>query len=271
MPHREKIGVYVIEQRGTGRYYIGSTYRIYRRWGEHRKLLDRGKHHSPFLQHAWEKYGADAFEFYVLEECSQDELLIKEQEYIDAFKPEFNVNPTAGSRLGSKSRPETVAKQTATIRATLAARTHCPAGHEYTPENTALYQKARICRECARQLARKRQAGFTPEERARQNAYFAERYQARKDVDRDKRAAYAAAHKVELAERARQRRERLKAEETPEQHAARLEKARERYYANIEAKRESSRLAAVRYRERYPERARASQSAYLARKKELSR
>ncbi len=211
MPHREKIGVYVIEQRGTGRYYIGSTYRIYRRWGEHRKLLDKGKHHSPFLQHAWDKYGSDAFEFYVLEECSQDELLAREQEYIDAFRPEFNVLPTAGSRLGSKDRPDTVDKKAASQRARLSVITHCPAGHEYTPENTALYQKARTCRECARQLTRKRVAGFTPEERARQLAYFAERYQARKDVDRDRRAAYIATHKAEKSEYDRKRCERLKA------------------------------------------------------------
>ena len=34
--------------------------------------------------------------------------------------------------------------------------THCPYGHEYTAENTALYQGARICRECYRRRGRER-------------------------------------------------------------------------------------------------------------------
>lgn len=33
------------------------------------------------------------------------------------------------------------------------ARTHCPQGHEYTPENTRTYKTSRKCRECARILA----------------------------------------------------------------------------------------------------------------------
>lgn len=37
-----------------------------------------------------------------------------------------------------------------TIAAAAAQRTHCPAGHEYTPENTRINRGSRICRECAR-------------------------------------------------------------------------------------------------------------------------
>lgn len=32
----------------------------------------------------------------------------------------------------------------------LADRTHCPSGHEYTPENTRIYRSMRYCRECMR-------------------------------------------------------------------------------------------------------------------------
>lgn len=38
----------------------------------------------------------------------------------------------------------------------LASRTHCPRGHEYTPENTCLDQGKRSCRECRRAAGRRR-------------------------------------------------------------------------------------------------------------------
>lgn len=36
------------------------------------------------------------------------------------------------------------------VRRANAAITHCPAGHEYTPENTYVYKKGRTCRTCRR-------------------------------------------------------------------------------------------------------------------------
>lgn len=38
----------------------------------------------------------------------------------------------------------------------MAAKTHCPKGHEYTPENTRKYGRGRWCRECARIRSRTR-------------------------------------------------------------------------------------------------------------------
>ena len=35
----------------------------------------------------------------------------------------------------------------------MSSRTHCPQGHEYTPENTYLYRNTRTCRICAREKA----------------------------------------------------------------------------------------------------------------------
>ena len=40
--------------------------------------------------------------------------------------------------------------------ATNAAKTHCPKGHEYTPENTYVRKRMRSCRECKRQKDRER-------------------------------------------------------------------------------------------------------------------
>ena len=81
---KEKIcGVYKIENSVNGKYYIGSSNNIYRRWKEHIKLLNRNNHHSPHLQFAWNKYGEKNFKFSILEECDEEILLEKEQFYID--------------------------------------------------------------------------------------------------------------------------------------------------------------------------------------------
>lgn len=44
------------------------------------------------------------------------------------------------------------------LRGEPANRTHCPAGHEYTPANTHLWNSKRKCRECGRVRAASRRA-----------------------------------------------------------------------------------------------------------------
>lgn len=47
--------------------------------------------------------------------------------------------------------------------AELARVTHCPQGHEYTPENTCVSNGSRYCRTCARDKRRKKaEAALTP-------------------------------------------------------------------------------------------------------------
>ena len=57
---------------------------------------------SIILQHAIDKYGLSNFSIQILEYCDQSILLEREQFYFDLFSPEYNINPTAGSRLGAK-------------------------------------------------------------------------------------------------------------------------------------------------------------------------
>jgi len=93
-------GIYIIEHKGSARAYVGQSCAIKRRWSAHISLLRKGSHHSPHLQHCWNKYGEDSFDFVVLELCSPDKLTVREQFYIDVLTPSFNVAPSAGSRAG---------------------------------------------------------------------------------------------------------------------------------------------------------------------------
>lgn len=103
-------GVYEIRNLTNGNCYIGSAENIRTRWNRHISLLRAGKHHSQYLQSAWNKYGENAFSFFVLEQCGKEKLVSLEQEYINNRTPEYNMCPIAGSCLGIKRKIETRTK-----------------------------------------------------------------------------------------------------------------------------------------------------------------
>lgn len=81
-------GIYGIFNTGKQSVYIGSSNNIYKRWIEHRSLLNNNKHHCSHLQNAWNKYGGDAFEFRILESpnVSREELFECEQKWYDDYR-----------------------------------------------------------------------------------------------------------------------------------------------------------------------------------------
>lgn len=86
-------GVYSITNKNNSCVYIGSTSNsIKRRWGAHKSMLNNGKHHNKHLQHAWDKYGADAFEFLVLDDVTgKSSVTEHEQTWLDFHRMNGNV------------------------------------------------------------------------------------------------------------------------------------------------------------------------------------
>lgn len=96
-------GIYEIVCTPTGRRYVGSAAVSFaRRWDNHKSELRRGVHKNRYMQRSWAKYGAGAFEFRVVERCSPEKVIVREQHYIDTTAPEFNVVLVAGSTRGFK-------------------------------------------------------------------------------------------------------------------------------------------------------------------------
>ena len=91
-------GIYCITNIINGHLYIGSSINITKRWATHRDRLRRKIHHSKYFERAWHKHGENAFVFNILEELRgvNEVLHQREQEYIDLFKPKYNVSLTAG-------------------------------------------------------------------------------------------------------------------------------------------------------------------------------
>lgn len=111
-------GIYVIENTVNGRRYIGSAVNIDKRWKEHRRQLSEGRHHSRFMQREWSKRGQEAFVFRVLLLCDRANLLWYEQALLDAWQPEYNTAPTAGSQLGLKMTDAAKAKMSSAAKRT---------------------------------------------------------------------------------------------------------------------------------------------------------
>ena len=62
------IGIYKITKKENGKSYIGQSNDIERRFSEHKTKID-----IP-IEIAIKKYGADAFDFEVIEECETSQL-----------------------------------------------------------------------------------------------------------------------------------------------------------------------------------------------------
>ena len=107
-----KSGIYKITSTNTAHFYIGSSHNLSKRKSDHFSLLKRKQHPNKYLQRVFDKYQDLSFE--VIEECTTDLLIVREQHYIDTLKPKYNLRPVAESNRGW-SMPEE-ARQKISIR-----------------------------------------------------------------------------------------------------------------------------------------------------------
>lgn len=97
--------IYKISCSANPKLYIGSTVSPAKRKSEHFKKLRLNLHHCKPLQAAFNKYGEAAFEFAIMESflyVAKEDILRKEQHYLDLPHRLFNTFKTAGSPLGTK-------------------------------------------------------------------------------------------------------------------------------------------------------------------------
>jgi len=109
---KKSSGVYQIRNKENGKRYIGSSGNVSKRLYEHKRTLQKGKHHNCHLQRAFDKYGLGKFVFEVLEYVLPEKTCLeaREQYFLGKYSPEYNMNSDATSTLGYKQSEETVEK-----------------------------------------------------------------------------------------------------------------------------------------------------------------
>jgi group I intron endonuclease len=95
-----KTGIYKILNIITNKFYIGSACHFYNRKSKHLGMLRRGLHNNKHLQNSYNKYGEKVFKFFLIEECPKDQLIIREQWYLDTLKPYYNICTIVEGRWG---------------------------------------------------------------------------------------------------------------------------------------------------------------------------
>ena len=109
--------IYAIVNNVTRDMYVGSAVVVNRRWSAHRRDLVKHSHYNTRLQRAYDKYGADAFDWEIIQFVdNKSELIAREQFWMNFFAPVYNGRPIANSPLGTKHSAETRAKMSAAAK-----------------------------------------------------------------------------------------------------------------------------------------------------------
>lgn len=130
----------------TDHFYVGSALKPKRRRWEHWDMLNKKMHHCAALQSAWNTYGADAFEFEILEEV-QDETAVRSIEDIYlcryAGTPEC-YNTAKSTKIAVTLQPEVSSKISASLKRYYAKNPHPRLGAGMSEETKAKIRANRV-------------------------------------------------------------------------------------------------------------------------------
>ncbi len=108
-------GIYCIENLVNGKKYIGLSINIEDRWYVHKTTLRGNYHDNSYLQNAWNKYGENNFEFWIIEKCGKNETILKKKEmhyirFYNSFAHDknggYNLSRGGDRNFGYKLTPE---------------------------------------------------------------------------------------------------------------------------------------------------------------------
>ena len=109
--NQNKIGVYCWTNLNSKKCYIGTSSDLSIRISWYYRLYNINKKAGvSFISRALLIYGYSGFRLDILEYCNIEQLIGREQYYIDLINPEYNILRVAGSFLGHKHSGASLAK-----------------------------------------------------------------------------------------------------------------------------------------------------------------
>lgn len=100
--NKGKSGVYMWVNTINNKRYLGSSTDLQRRFSAYFSVAYLTKYNTSMIHRALLKYGYSNFSLHILEYCNKEDLIAREQYYLDLYKPEYNVLKVAGSSFGWK-------------------------------------------------------------------------------------------------------------------------------------------------------------------------
>lgn len=118
-------GIYKIVNLKNGKFYVGSSKNIIRRFYIHKSALKNNRHHCIYLQRSWNKHGEQTFAFEILKEMdhpTEEQLFTEELDHINRLLPQYNVGGVSGGDNITKNpnRDDIIKRMTTTLRAQVA-------------------------------------------------------------------------------------------------------------------------------------------------------
>jgi group I intron endonuclease len=129
----------------NGNSYVGSSSSLTSRLQNYYNynFISNPKHNMPIYR-ALLSYGYSNFKLEILEYCNKDEVITREQYYLDLLLPEYNILKTAANRLGSKHSESTKEKikNSHKLRLELSEKAHHRLGSSHSEESKAIMREA---------------------------------------------------------------------------------------------------------------------------------
>ena len=102
---KKTIGIYSITHIATGKQYVGQSVNVFERWKQH----STPRKNASGIKGAIMKWGIDAFEFKVLEECNKEDLNDRESFWIETLR---TLAPDGYNLTSGGDSPKTVSDET---------------------------------------------------------------------------------------------------------------------------------------------------------------
>ena len=148
LENKDRSGIYKWENKISGEFYIGSAVDLSKRMSEYYResYITHPSRGKSIICYALVKYGYSNFSLSILEYCNRDEVITREQYYLDLLNPTYNILKYAYSSDGYKHTLEAINKMSLAKKGKFTIEDNSFYGKTHTEEVKELMSRAALRR-----------------------------------------------------------------------------------------------------------------------------